>query len=178
MERWTFVPNTNCMIMVSDTGRVVSYLRDKEYGTELKLTPDKKGYMRLAVTIERKKLHFKLHRLVAEAFVPNPNAKKQVNHIDGNKANNRADNLEWVSNYENSHHAMEHGLWKNVTEAAQRTNMARRTPVIAINPYTGDRQHFESVSEAEKYFNTRHISDVLKGKRNMAAGHYFVKGVV
>lgn len=178
MERWAHIRNTKNQLMVSDAGRVKSFLRDKENGNVLKATPDKKGYMRLRVTIERRKMSFKLHRIVAEAFIPNPSNLKQVNHIDGNKANNCVENLEWVSNYENAHHAIEHGLWDNVTRASHKTNMARRTPVIAIDPYTGDRMHFASVSEAEQYFHTRHISDVLKGKRNMAAGYYFVRGVV
>lgn len=70
------------------------------------LQPNTKGYLR--VMINGKNLF--VHRLVAEKFVPNPDNKPQVNHINGNKLDNRAENLEWVTNQENRNHAIEHGL--------------------------------------------------------------------
>ena len=83
-------------------GRVIN----KHNGYILKGRPNSKGYLRVSIG---KKLMF-IHRLVAEKYVPNPNGKEQVNHKDGNKLNNCADNLEWVSNKENRNHAVENFL--------------------------------------------------------------------
>jgi hypothetical protein len=54
----------------------------------------------------------KLHRVVAKCFIPNPNNKPQINHLDGNKLNNNIQNLEWVTNSENQKHAYSIGLRK------------------------------------------------------------------
>lgn len=63
-----------------------------------------KGYLRIDLRIGKQKIHKKVHRLVAEAFIPNPDHKPQVNHIDGNKQNNSISNLEWCTNLENVQH--------------------------------------------------------------------------
>lgn len=72
----------------------------------LKGQPNGKGYLRVSIG---GKLQF-IHRLVAQKYVPNPDCLEQVNHKDGNKLNNNADNLEWVSNQTNRDHAIQTGL--------------------------------------------------------------------
>lgn len=72
----------------------------------LKGQPNGKGYLRVSIG---GKLYF-IHRLVAEKYIPNPEGKQQVNHIDGNKLNNSVDNLEWVTNQENRDHAISQHL--------------------------------------------------------------------
>lgn len=172
MENWRAVEGTDGMIEISDLGRIRSNLRD---GRILKPTEDKKGYLRIKITLNRVHHSYKVHRMVAEAFIPNPEGKAQVNHKDGNKKNNAVSNLEWVSNAENMRHAYENGLNRYHPEE----NNRRKTPVVAVNAKTGEKLRFESVSDAERYFNSRHISDVLKGKRDKAAGHFFYReGVV
>lgn len=170
---WKAIEETNGMIEVSDDGRVRSLLRGRPY--VLKTQPDKKGYHRLRITINREKLSFKLHREVAKAFIPNPDNLPQVNHIDGNKDNNAVSNLEWVSNRENAHHAIKNGLWESVLEGSKRVNETKKKPIIGF--YAGENEcyfrRFESVAEAERYLDSRHISDVLKGKRSHVKGWIF-----
>lgn len=70
-----------------------------------------KGYKQLYVKVKNKRMIFYVHRLVAMYFIPNPENKPQVNHLDGNKGNNKQDNLEWVTGKENMRHAAITGLF-------------------------------------------------------------------
>ena len=173
MEVWKEVPCTYGLLEVSNLGRVRSKMRD---GRILKLQTDSKGYQRVRVTIKGQKRQYKIHRLVASVFIPNPLLLPQINHKDGNKQNNAVSNLEWISNKDNAYHAIKAGLWGNVFSASERVNRSRMTPVTSIDIESGEVRHFASVSEAERFFNTRHISDVLKGKRTKAAGQRFKRG--
>lgn len=172
MEIWKPVKGYEKYLAVSDKGRVKSFMRNPE-GNILKAQPDKKGYLRLRCTIERQKLCFKVHRLVAEHFIENPEDKPQVNHKDTNKQNNRVDNLEWVTNIENAHHAIENGRWETMFAGAKKANDAKRTPIIATNIDTGESLYFESMSEAERQLGTRHINQVMRGLRSQAKGYTF-----
>lgn len=68
------------------------------------------GYKHVTLQINKKAKRFRVHRLVAEAFIPNPENKPYVNHIDGNRQNNLVENLEWVTPAENTQHAVSSGL--------------------------------------------------------------------
>lgn len=173
MEEWRSIVGTKGFIEVSNEGRVRSLLTGGP--RMLKVQPDKKGYLRLRVTIEREKMCFKMHREIAKAFIPNPNKLPQVNHKDGNKSNNCVSNLEWVTNIDNAHHAMANGLWDAVFEASREVNESRKKAIIAYRvdgryPCT---RYYESISEAEKAIGSRHICAVLKGKRTHAKGWAF-----
>lgn len=70
------------------------------------------GYHALKLQKDGVKVSRLVHRIVAEVFIPNPENKAEVNHIDGDKTNNAVSNLEWVTSAENRHHAKDTGLWQ------------------------------------------------------------------
>lgn len=166
---WKAIEGTNGMIEVSDKGEVRSLLRGEPH--ILKSQKDAKGYHRINITVNRVSKTYKVHREVAKAFIPNLDNLPQVNHKDGNKDNNSVSNLEWVTNQQNAHHAIENGLWKSVFEGAMQENESRKKAVIGI--CGAETMRFESVADAERYIGSRHISDVLKGKRSHAKGWTF-----
>lgn len=95
---------------ISDKGEVWSAKSKKR----LKQWRISHGYMRVELSNggRHTRKQARVHRLVAEAFIPNPNNKPQVNHKNGNKSDNRSENLEWVTNAENAKHASKNGLNK------------------------------------------------------------------
>lgn len=106
-EEWTHIQDYEDYL-VSNFGRVKSLKK----GTEVILRPilDAKGYLRVNLYKDGIRHMLKIHRLVATTFIANPNGLPQVNHKDGNKENNHVDNLEWVTESQNSQHAFNNGL--------------------------------------------------------------------
>ena len=94
---------------VSNMGRVYSIRRKKFKDTYL----DKRGYVKVCLCYNYTQKIFSVHRLVAKAFIPNPNNYPQVNHKDENKQNNNVDNLEWCTKQENQNHAVRNNLMQH-----------------------------------------------------------------
>ena len=106
-------------IKVSDDGKIYtldhSYLRkngrlDNRKGKQLRPSIDKYGYERVVLTKDGIRKTYSVHKLVALAFIPNPENKTTINHIDGNKRNNNVSNLEWATEKENQNHKWKNGL--------------------------------------------------------------------
>lgn len=106
-------------IKVSDDGKIYtldhSYLRkngrlDNRKGKQLRPSVDKYGYERVVLTKNGIRKTYSVHKLVALAFIPNPENKTTINHIDGNKRNNNVSNLEWATEKENQNHKWKNGL--------------------------------------------------------------------
>ena len=97
-EIWRDIEGYESLYQVSNFGRVKS-LNYRHTCKEklLKAHKDKDGYLRVNLYKEGKKKTYGIHRLVAQAFIPNPDNLPQVNHKDEDKSNNRLDNLEWCS---------------------------------------------------------------------------------
>jgi hypothetical protein len=83
-------------------------IKGKQYSSRI----DRAGYPTVKLHKGKAQSTCYIHRILAEAFIPNPLGKPMVNHIDGNKLNNKLDNLEWVTNSENMKHAFKMGLCK------------------------------------------------------------------
>jgi len=113
-EEWLPVACTEGKYLVSSHGRVKSMA--VSVGRVMEPYLNKKGYECIALAgLNGKKIRKPIHRLVAQAFIPNPEGKPQVNHKDGVKRNNRSSNLEWVTNQENRDHAVRTGLHRAPT---------------------------------------------------------------
>lgn len=143
---------------VSNTGAV----RNKITGHILIPQEDKKGYLRVRLSLRNEKATAKIHRLVATAFIPNPENKPQVNHKDTDKHNNNVENLEWATNSENQIHAYKHGL-NHATGKAGR----KKTPVCKINLASGEViETYESLAEAGRK-NGLHDTNIHKVLNNI-----------
>lgn len=118
-EEWRDIQGYEGLYQISNYGRVKS-LRRKAYNHFTKeriMTPviTKKGYYQVRLHNGTNSQGFKIHRLVAKAFIPNSYNVSQVNHIDGNKQNNCVNNLEWVTPKQNMQHAASNGLLRDVS---------------------------------------------------------------
>jgi hypothetical protein len=148
--------------MISDDGIV---FRVNKYGlSALKASLDKDGYLKITLCKDGVKKNVFIHRLVAEAFVKRKNAFcKVVNHIDENKQNNKATNLEWCTvKYNNEYN-----------DGVKRRAKKRQKPIVAYDD--SNVMEFNSIKEASEFLqiNRGNISTCLAGGRNTAGGLRF-----
>lgn len=135
-------------------------------GMAVKSHINNSGYLRFSASTGKKHYVTKLvHRCVAEAFIPNPSNFSEVNHLNENKLDNRAENLCWVTHRENIQYG---SCIKKIT------NSQRHTPVIATNLKTGEVIRFESTKEAGRNgFSQACVWRCLKGITPQTKGWKF-----
>ena len=132
-EIWKPIAECNGEYYVSSWGRVKSLKFGKERILKERMQGPGLKYPVVSLSIKGNIHQIKIHKLVALAFILNPDNKPQVNHKDGNKTNNHIDNLEWVTHQENVQHAWDTGLFEGKRLAISKaTSKAKSKPVIDI----------------------------------------------
>lgn len=151
---------------VSDSGLV----RNDKTGKLLKPCNGSTGYIFVHLYKNGTMKNVKLHRIIAQAFIPNPNHAKCVNHINGDKCDNRIENLEWCSHSQNNIHSY-YFLGRSSCNAIKAMTTAKMKPVVCVET----NKKYTSVKEAEKETGIQHtnISSCAKGKRATAGGFHW-----
>jgi len=182
---------------VSNFGEV----RNDKKNTYMGYSFDAKGYYRVALSKNNKRYAKRVHRLVAQAFLPNPENKEQVNHLDGNKLNNNVCNLEWCTNQENQDH-----YWSFLDDGTRRNkisqgvkNAYKNNPKLAKDKRDAfyrnidkilagakekmsvsivrleDGKIYSSISDAERELgiSNSNIVAVCKGRKSTAGGYHW-----
>lgn len=137
------------------------------------LTPGKttNGYYTVSLSNNGKRKSYYIHRLVANNFINNPNNYKEINHKDGNKQNNRVDNLEWCDRSYNLTHAYKNGLKK--TPRGKDSPYSKK--VMQYNLLSGEIIIWDSMIDAnrEKGYSTGSICEVCKGRLKTYKNSYW-----
>lgn len=164
-EKWKDVKGYEGLYRVSNLGRVKT-LNYKRTGKErvLKNSLNRDGYLMVKLYKNREHLGLGVHRLVAEAFIPNPEGKPQVNHIDEVKTNNHVTNLEWATAKENSNHG---------THNIRISRKMRGKPVKGVSlTDSSDIIYLTHQRQAEKWgFNPSAVGQCLRGNYKHHRGY-------
>lgn len=122
------------------------------------------GYSTVRLSKNNKVVNCMVHRLVAQAFITNSKNKPQVNHIDGDKTNNTADNLEWVTGKENTHHAYNTGLATSGEKKYNAKLTNEQVQTIREIYVSGDRNYGQRALAKRYNVNQRVIYNIVHNK--------------
>ena len=172
-EIWKDIKGYEGIYQVSNLGKVKSlnYKRGK-HEKEIKQALNSRGYLEVGLFNGKVKTH-RVHRLVAQTFIPNPENKDEVNHIDGNKKNNAVSNLEWNTSKENVHHAWENKLICFSKESRRKAGISRQKPCLQYDKNNHLIKRWDSLKQASKELGIckSTISMCLNGRYETAGGY-------
>ena len=192
-EEWRSIAGYEGYYEVSNLGRVRSLKRTitNAYGVKVKIRPRILRQTLSGPGKKRKKkdryksvgLHkdgvgrtFKVHRLVAEAFIPNPDNLPEIDHIDANKKNNRVDNLRWCTHQQNMQYMVEMGLYRGSYKEMLKPEVREKLlPKLRKRVIRDDGVEFESITSAAKALGrTRNaVGMVVNHPTRKCNGHSF-----
>lgn len=160
---------------VSNTGKVYSYKK----GSTLKLNSLNNGYKQVSLYLNGEHFCFRVHRLVAIMFLPNPENLPVINHKDENKQNNHVNNLEWCTQDYNVHYGT--GIERmKVTRTGQKTTEEQKRKIAEANKVKvrciETNEIFPSIEEASIWCGLKSLSKIgecCKGKRKTAGGYHW-----
>lgn len=184
-EIWKDIKGYEGLYQISSFGNVKSLDRyiinkngDKQYFPGKYLTQGiSDNYLKVILSKNNKQRTFRVHILVARAFIPNPENKPEVNHIDGNKKNNKVNNLEWNTRSENEFHAYRNGLAKPSNKQKQavvkyaKENYSKKVVQYSLN---GEFiKEWNSMHDVWRELGIRpsYICRCCKGLRNQTYGY-------
>lgn len=173
VEEWKAVVGFEGLYEVSSFGRIKSLKRRGNWKEHImKTCVHKNGYERVELNKDGKPYYCLVHRLVATSFIPNPENKPEVNHKNGDKTDNKVDNLEWATKSENIKHAYNNRLVSEdvIENRIKKMNNAHRKQVMR-----SDGIIFDSVKSAAESIgvSTGYVSNAAHGRCNSVRGYKF-----
>lgn len=176
MELWQDIPNFKGLYQASINGEIRSLDHERKNGTNkyiqkgklLKLNKNSNGYLQVKLSKNSTAKTYRVNRLIALTFIPNPQNKKTVNHINGNKLDNRVKNLEWATQKEQAIHR--HKVLKIPYSNCKECHEANKKKIIR-----SDGKIYNSLLEAKKDLKNKnaHITEVCQGKLKKTCGYSF-----
>lgn len=160
-EEWRDIAGYEGLYQVSNYGRV----KNAKTGRIMKPKNNGRGYLCLSLHINGKRKFYNIHRLVANAFIPNIENKPEIDHIDCDQSNNRTDNLRWVTRLENMRNPI------TVKNRPRGESSTQSIPIICIE--TGTLFFGSREAERKTGIAHQHISDAVKGKLKKVGGYHW-----
>ena len=169
VEQWRPIDGYEGYYLVSSMGRVIALPNSHHKAPLLmKLKPERCGYLKIGLSMNNKQKFLLVHRLVAKAFIPNPNDYPFINHIDENKKNNCVENLEWCTAKMN----VNHGTARARTCAKQKNNV-HPCPVVQKTLDGVEVARYASCSDIPRLtkFRRTGVVECLRGRIQTAYGY-------